>query len=175
MKNFSKFHLKPWGVELVAKYPLIFTEINSDNVAWARQAGVKDEDYVNLRYGFECGEGWKGLIEDIAKKATEIVTYLRNRDIHCLPCGQETFIHSCIVKEKFGGLEWQGSAKLPPLFQDLWYAYQRDISARSYQTCEVTGGWAEVRRTKGGNGVWVKTLCKEEAIKQGYDLEKYEN
>jgi len=169
--TFHKHNLKPWGVELVNKYPLIFLELDPQNVPWAKSAGIKEEDYCNLRYGFECGEGWKEHIEVIAKKATEIVKHLRDPNLHCTPASEDdAFIHSCIVKEKFGGLRWQGNYKLPPLFQDLWEAFCLQEENRSFMTCEVTGKYGSIRRTKNGESAWIRTLCEEEAIKQGYDI-----
>lgn len=170
MKNFHKQHLKPWGIELVDKYPLIFLEADPSNVPWAHQAGVVEVDYVNLRFGFECGEGWKKLIEAIAQRGTELVCHLRSIGIK----DEDAYIHSCIVKEKFGGLRWQGSHNLPPLFRDLWETYYASKENLSYHTCEVTGEFGCVRKTKNGAVAWVRTLCKEEAIKQEYDLEEWE-
>jgi len=170
--QFSKSQLR-WGIELVNKYPLVFLELDDFNVPYAKQGGVKEDDYVNLRCGFECNSGWTKHIEAIAKKATEIVTYLRDPNVHCLPM-KDVFIHSCIVKEKFGGLRWQGEFKLPPLFEDLWIAYYSREERNSYSTCEVTGEFGALRKTKNGQRRWAKTLCTEEAIKQGYDLENWE-
>lgn len=175
MNNFHKSHLKPWGLELVAKYPLIFTEADPENAAWAHRAGVKEADYVNLRYGFECNEGWAKKIEEIAKKATEIVTYLRDPNLHCMPLPPEkAYIHSCIVKEKFGGLRWQGTANLPPLFQDLWYPFYARIENETYHVCEMTGEFGVLRRTKNGEGCWQRTLSTEKALELGYDIEDWE-
>jgi hypothetical protein len=170
MNHFTKYHLDPWGLELVKKYPLIFTESDDSNKAWAKQAEIADEDYVNLRYGFECGEGWKRIIEDIAKSATELVTYLRE---HGHP---GSYIHSCIVKEKFGELRWQGASNLPTeLFRDLWQSHVSHLERRSASVCEVTGEFGITRRSKNGIGeCWFKTLCTEKAMEQGYDLEEWE-
>ena len=174
--NFHKHNLKPWGTELVNKYPLVFLEADPHNVPWAHQVGVVEADFVNLRYGFECQEGWIKHIENIAKKATELVTYLRDPNLHCLPCAEkDAYIHSAIVKEKMGGLRWQGQYNLPPLFQDLWRSFVSSEENQSYGTCEVTGKHGSIRRTKNGESAWNKTLCTEEAIKQGYDLEEWEN
>jgi len=169
--NFHKSHLQPWGLELVNKYPLIFTEADEYNAPWAHKAGVAEADYCNLRYGFECGEGWKELIENIAKMGTDIVKHLRGIGYK----NEDAYIHSCIVKEKFGTLAWQGQHNLPPLFQDLWYSYYGYQEAHSAYTCEVTGRRGSIRRYKnGGLDAWNRTLCTEEAIRQGYDLEYWE-
>jgi hypothetical protein len=168
--NFHKSHLQPWGLELVNKYPLVFTEADPYNAPWAHRAGIVEADYVNLRYGFECGEGWKKHIEAIAQKGTELVCHLRSIGLK----DENAYIHSCIVKEKFGELRWQGQHNLPPLFQDLWHCYTSSEESRSLSTCEVTGKSGSPRRTKNGKPAWNRTLCTEEAIKQGYDLEEWE-
>lgn len=168
--NFHKHNLKPWGLELVNKYPLIFLEADPHNVPWAHQSGVVEADYCNLRYGFECQEGWKKHIETIAQRGTELVCHLRSVGIK----DENAYIHSCIVKEKFGGLRWQGSSNLPPLFEELWRTFYSNEESRSCSTCEVTGTSGHIRRTKDGKTAWNRTLCYDEAVKQGYDLEKWE-
>ena len=170
MKQFSKSSVQPWGLELVNKYPLIFLEANTDNMAWALKGHIENEDYCNLRFGFECDEGWKAHIENIARMATEIVEYLRKSGLK----NEEAYIHSCIVKEKLGGLRWQGDYVLPPLFRDLWNSYYWQEQDQSYGTCEVTGKYGKLRETRNGERAWKRTLCAEEATKQGYDLEDWE-
>ena len=169
--NFHKHNLKLWGTELVNKYPLIFLEADPRNVPWGVQAGVTEPDYCNLRCGFECSEGWKSHIENIAQRGTEIVCHLRSIGVK----DEDAYIHSCIVKEKFGQLRWQGNENLPPLFGDLWYCYTSIEESRSLSTCEITGKGGSLRTTKNGKPGWNRTLCAEEAIKQGYDLKEWEN
>jgi hypothetical protein len=171
MNNFSKSYLKPWGIELVKKYPLIFLEPDMYNVSYAKQGGVSEADYVNLRYGFECHEGWTKIIEEISKTGTELVTYLRE---HGYP---DAYIHSCIVKEKFATLAWQeGSSGLPSPFNALWRAF---VIHQEYQTghiCEETGKIGSIRiKRKDGTTGWQRTLCVEKAIEFGYELEDWEN
>lgn len=168
--HFHKNKLNPWGLELVNKYPLIFLEADPHNVPFAHQAGVVEADYCNLRYGFECGEGWKKHIETIAQRGTELVCHLRSIGIK----DEDAYIHSCIVKEKMGSLRWQGNSKLPPLFEELWRTFYTCEENASCSTCEETGRFGSVRRTKNGKPAWNRALCKEEAIKQGYDLETWE-
>ena len=168
--NFHKQHLQPWGLELVNKYPLIFLEADPQTVPWGVRDGVKEEDYCNLRYGFECQEGWKEHIEKIAQMGTEIVCHLRSVGIK----DEDAYIHSCIVKEKFGGLRWQGQHNLPPLFQDLWYCFTSREESSSLTTCELTGKRGSIRITKNGKPAWNRVLCTEKAIEFGYDLTGWE-
>lgn len=167
MNHFTKSHLKPWGLELVNKYPLVFTESDESNKSWVKQAGIVEADYVNLRYGFECHEGWKG-ITSIAKSGSELVTYLRTHRT-------DAFIHSCIVKEKFGTLRWQGSSRLPELFQEMWQSHISHLENLSATICEETGKYGVLRTTKNGaRGCWVRTLCADKAVEMGYDLVEWE-
>lgn len=156
MKQFSKTNLKPWELALVEKYPLVFTE-NDDSIS--RYNPDKD-DYVNLRHGFEHDEGWAKLINELGETATALVTMLRANG-HPDAC-----IHGFICKKKFGALRWQGIARLPKPFDDLWRAYELDIERLSEQTCEVTGNPGRLC-TKDG---WIKTLCEEEANKRGFSV-----
>jgi hypothetical protein len=170
MNCFTKHHLQPWGIGLVNKYLLIFTEKDESNMAWLKQSGIAEADYVNLRYGFECHEGWSGIIENIAKSGTELVTYLRE---HGHP---DAYIHSCIVKEKFGTLRWQGTTgHLPELFRDMWQSHVSHLESLSSAVCEETGKFGITRTSKNGSrGCWIRTLCTEKALEMGYDLMDWE-
>jgi hypothetical protein len=159
MNYFSKSHLQPWGLELVNKYPLIFLEDDEEIVS----LNENSSDRVNLRYGFEHGEGWKGLVNELANTATEIVEHLRSEEP---PYTKAPFIHGFICKEKFGGFCWQGKYKLPELFNKLWNTYVSDIEYKSHQTCELTGTYGV--RCKKNDGGWIRTLSMEKAKEIGY-------
>ncbi len=171
MKSFDIIKLKPWELELVQKYPLIFTELDPENTQYANAGNVGRENYVNLRYGFEHKEGWAKLIDEIASVGTALVTDLRSRGLS----SDEAYIHSCIVKEKFGTLRWQGNRKLPEPYCTLWDAFVSDVERRSSFTCELTGKYGEVRSKKiDGSSCWTRTLCTEKAIEMGYELSEWE-
>lgn len=158
MNAFRKHHLQPWGLALVEKYPEIFL----NNEPMRLDCKIDVADFVSLRYGFEHGEGWSKLVDDLAKVGTALVTYLRSTG------HSDASIHGCICKEKFGTLRWQGDCNLPSPFNDLWHAYVCDIEHKSSSTCEMTGKYGELCRKPSAGG-WVKTLCKEEAEKLGYE------
>jgi hypothetical protein len=158
--QFQKTNLKPWEIELVNKFPLIFLEKSPDVLCYTKD--LPDDARVNLRFGFEHGAGWSKLISELAQTGTELVTHLRAQGI-------DASIHGFICKEKFGHLTWQGNSKLPPFFQKLWYSYVSGIESQSSHTCEVTGEYGTTYRLKNGKPSWNRTLCKEEAQKQGYD------
>lgn len=156
--QFKRHHLKPWGLEIVNKYPLIFLETDDEILYYTK--GYTDEERVNLRFGFEHGEGWAKLIEDLASTGTDLVNFLRATG----RSPKDTYIHGFICKEKLGTLAWQGNWSLPDPFGKLWRAYTNEIESKSARTCEITGKYGQVC-VRGG---WLKTLCEEEALKQEY-------
>ena len=160
--QFQKTNLKAWELEIINKFPLIFLEKSPEVVYYTKD--MPDDVRVNLRFGFEHNEGWSKLVSDLAQAGTDLVSHLRAQGI-------DASIHGFICKEKFGRLTWQGDNNLPPLFQKLWYSYVSQVESESSRTCEVTGTYGKTYRLKGGKPVWNRTLCKEEAIKQGYDIE----
>lgn len=157
MSQFSKLSLKAWEEEVVNKYPLIFLE--QTNNAYA-QYNKKTEDFVSLRYGFEHDEGWKGLVTFIGETGTKLVEYLRANG------HPDSFIHSCICKEKFGTLRWQGDYNLPAPFDLLWVSFTRGVEQDSASTCELTGKYGFLHRKD--QGTWVKTLSPDMAKSLDY-------
>ncbi len=161
--QFSKKNLD-WGQEIVDKYPLIFKSKLEELDVYCKNVPI--EDRVNLRFGFECGPGWSKLIEEICETGTKLLNHLHQN-------GQPTAsISAYIVKEKFGTLRWQGGHDLPDPISTLWYNYVSYIENKSDYTCEVTGRYGQLVTHRGGKSAWHKTLCKEEALKQGYDWEE---
>lgn len=161
--SFKKHHLKSWGLEIVNKYPLIYLELSETTLYYVGESLVK-EDVVNLRYGFECEEGWAKIIDNLSSIGSELVTFLRANG------HPSASIHGCICKEKFGTLRWQGDRTLPEPFASLWDAQVSYSEHQSAHFCEVTGGYGQARNMKEGKPAWVKVLCDEEAVKKGYDL-----
>lgn len=147
MKEFNRDNLKDWELKIVEKYPLIYLE------------GAKENE-TNLRFGFEFNEGWSNLVNEFSKIASDLVLQLRESGIQ-----KDAFIHSCIFKEKFGVLCWQGDDNLIEPFKTLFKSYISIIENRSKYICEISGDIGE-RRSRGG---WIKTLSKEKAIELGYN------
>ena len=77
---------------------------------------------------------------------------------------EDAYIKSCIIKEKFSTLAIQGDNNLKDIYRDMWYKIKSSIERKSSIICEITGKNG-VSCFRGG---WLKTLCKEEAIKDGY-------
>jgi hypothetical protein len=119
------------------------------------------EQFKNLKY-LECDDGWYEILSRLCYIVNNRLDYKKR-----LNEPLEYFYWSQI-KEKFGGLRA--------------YCYGADEFIRgaidmaesmSYITCEVTGEKGKVRYKKlGENGypihAWVRTLCDNEATKQGY-------
>lgn len=167
MNQFNKSCLETWGLDLVNKYPLIFTEGVEEQTDKFYPSDISLR--VHLRYGFECKEGWFKIIDTISKTGTELVLSLRKNGYK----EEEAYIHSCIVKEKFGTLRWQGFYKLPDPFDMLWRTFlvaQEDSSAF---ICEITGEYGKTYTTKnGGERAWHRTLCLDKAKELGYDTKE---
>jgi hypothetical protein len=119
------------------------------------------EQFKNLKY-LECDDGWYEILSRLCYIVNNRLDY-KNRTNEPL----EHFVWSQ-VKEKFGGLRV--------------YCYGADDFIRgaiemaesmSYITCEVTGEKGKLRYKKfdeDGQPIpaWVRTLCDNEATKQGY-------
>ena len=119
------------------------------------------EQFKNLKY-LECDNGWYEILSRLCYIVNNRLDYKKR-----LNEPLESFYWSQI-KEKFGGLRA--------------YCYGADEFIRgaidmaesmSYITCEVTGEKGKVRYKKfDENGqpipAWVKTLCDDEAKKEGY-------
>ena len=119
------------------------------------------EQFKNLKY-LECDDGWYEILSRLCYIVNNRIDHKKR-----LNDPLESFYWSQI-KEKFGGLRA--------------YCYGADEYIRgaidmaesiSCITCEVTGEKGKVRYKKfdeDGQPIpaWVKTLCDNEAIKQGY-------
>jgi hypothetical protein len=110
---------------LIEKYPVLYQ-------------GHKLPITQNLMsFGFEHGDGWFPLIDNLSA----LITLLDKRD------GSETI--AVQVKEKFGGLRYyiEGGTEA------VWKAIE-EAEALSERTCEWCG---EPGTTRGGG--WIYTLC----------------
>jgi len=119
------------------------------------------EQFKNLTW-IECGDGWFGILSRLCYIVDNRLVYKKKLNEPL------DFFYWSQIKEKFGGLRA--------------YAYGADDFIRgaiemtesiSYITCEVTGEKGKVRYKKFDENrqpipAWVRTLCDNEAIKQGY-------
>lgn len=156
--QFDKSEIGPEFQELVNEFPEIFLE-PSDTVKSLDWRSNEPEDLCNLRYGFEHGAGWIGILREFCTKARALVE--RERAAGDTQAG----VYSFIVKEKFGELRWQGDQRFERKeAREEFYALVEELQHKSSTTCEATGVEGRLRTSRG----WVKTLCDEEAKKRGY-------
>ena len=105
--------------------------------------------YCNLRYGFECDQGWAAIIRKFSETATNIVAKLRSSGLQT-----DAWIRASIFKEKFASLRWQGYDNLIPPFHKRFFAYARFISDKFSHICERCGAPGKLRKIGG----WYTTL-----------------
>jgi hypothetical protein len=113
-----------------------------------------DETLSCMAWGFECGDGWSKLIEDMIKKIQQIVKEKQLTDFHFEQ-----------IKEKWGTLRVYTSNSCPEIDKVIEEA--EHISA---VTCEICGAPG---KTRGGS--WVQTLCDIHSIRPEFDVEKEAN
>lgn len=111
--------------ELYKKYPEIYNE--------GRPA-----------YGFECGEGWFDLLDELSPVVVSEFAALRSEDPELEPMVIQ-------VKEKFGGLRFYTTQITDRLSEAIQVA-----EARSLKECESCG--SPGKNTSVGG--WWTTLCK---------------
>ena len=154
--------LEPWEKEIVDKYPLIYREPSPQLRTWYDEESfnklIKDPNFSNLRYGFEFGSGWAKLVDEFSNISQQLVLYLRSNGIQ-----SDAYIHSCIFKEKFGRLTWQGDNNLIEPFKTLFRSYEIHIENKSTTICEISGEDGCLC----SRGHWYKTLSYTEARKRG--------
>lgn len=121
---------------LCEKYPKIFRDRRADKRTTA------------MCWGFECGDGWYDLIDDLCSKLQK----------YCDEIGEQ--VVATQVKEKFATLRFYTDVG-----SDAVYALIHEAEVRSSKTCEVCGKEGE---TYGGG--WLRTLCKTHATEAGQML-----
>jgi len=116
---------------LVESYPSLFAYYDADFDGPAPQISL---------FGFECGDGWYGVIESLCETIDSYDGELRVVQ----------------VKEKFGGLRfyYDGEGLSEQDAMRLQGAV-RMASNVSYQVCELCGDEGEMRDNEG----WYKTRC----------------
>jgi len=99
-------------------------------------------------FGFECDDGWFELLYDLSREITE----------HCAATGEPVPL-VVQVKEKFGTLRFYAD-NTSKAVDDIIVKYQK----KSGEVCELTGAPGKLCHRRGR----LKTLCDEEARKDGY-------
>jgi hypothetical protein len=121
------------------------------------------EQFKNLKY-LECNDGWYEILSRLFYIVNNRLDYKKRVDE---PLG---YFGWSQIKEKFGGLRAYANGADEYIRGAIEMA-----ESMSYITCEVTGEKGKVRYKKfdeDGQPIpaWVKTLCDNEATKQGYAI-----
>ena len=95
-------------------------------------------------FGFECGDGWYGLINDVSAKLEKMIVQYRQKHPN-----DEYFPHASQVKEKFGTLRFYMSSSTDEMNDAI-----REAEDKSSITCERCGNKGKLC----GKG-WLTTLC----------------
>lgn len=109
-------------------------------------AQIRDEQreigsYYPIAFGFECGDGWFEILDNLMDKIKEVDT------------DRSVSVHQ--VKEKFGGLRFYiegGNDEVDKLISEA--------EEKSFKTCEVCG-----KPGKPNKKGWIRTACKEHTKK----------
>lgn len=102
----------------------------------------KDNRRAITMFGFECGDGWYTIIEQLID---QIDSYIKHKYKD-----QEFDFQITQIKEKFGGLRFYfdgGDSEI--------YELTRFAEELSYKTCEYCGSNQDIFRSKG----WITTAC----------------
>lgn len=137
---------KELELQLVKKYPKILKEYGGDPMRTC------------LSWGFEFDSGWYKLIDECMAKLQYFCDL-------CSKEGEEVQVVANQAKEKYGTLSFYTSVEGADNIQsDIIDDIISEAERRSAYTCEVTGDHGESCK-KGG---WYRTLCYEQARKDGY-------
>lgn len=123
--------------KLVEKYPKIFTGYGGD------------PKKTLLAFGFECGDGWFWLIDNLCSHIQWKIDHPSWKD------GKPQIIEQVVatqVKEKFGGLCFYVNSAPIEIHEIIHFA-----ESLSYSICEECGSTKNIGRTTG----WITTLCED--------------
>lgn len=94
----------------------------------------------NLSWGFECGDGWFNLIQELSDKISKSIVQQDLEDIYIIQ-----------IKEKWGTLQ---------VYMNLYNQKIGDLideyQDKSFKVCEACGKEGSLK-----NGSWVRVLCEE--------------
>lgn len=122
------------------------------------------EQFQVVKY-MECGNGWYNLLDKGCYLIQNRLEYLKKS-------GQPLSFSWTQIKEKFGGLRAYNYGS-----DEYIKGVVDTIESLSYNVCEVSGQEGRLRTRKLVDGelvrAWLKTLSDNEALKEGYSLEKH--
>lgn len=138
MTSFREFNnvLPKWQMDIVDKYPFVYFEPNPNLRAWYSEEDfnklIAEPNFCNLRYGFEFDSGWSDIVDKFSSTAENLVKVLRARELQ-----RDAYIHSCIFKQKFGTLCYQGDHNLVEPFSTLFNNYIVALERKSATVCQL--------------------------------------
>jgi len=117
--------------QLVEKYPKIFAQRHDDMRTTA------------MCWGFECGDGWYWLIDNLCGSIQGYIDNNKHLKIQQVVATQ--------VKEKYGGLRFYFNGGDELIDGMVWLT-----ESLSVEMCETCGSTQNVTQTKG----WITTICE---------------
>jgi len=131
MVQFHKENIDPEWQDLVEEFPCLILEPSPSVLELFRDYGDekfpsfpnRKEDLCNLRFGFECGVGWKGIIRDFFSEVSELMAEAETN-------GHDFMYRPFILKSKFKTCRDQGDifGRDATLYRDRYY----EISERLF-------------------------------------------
>lgn len=132
--------------ELVKKYPKILRDYKGDMMQTC------------MAWGMEHDDGWFNILDECMEKLQYFCDL-------CSIEGNEVQVVASQIKEKYGTLSFYTSVYGANTIENrIIDDIISEAERKSAHTCEATGEYGEICQ-KGG---WFKTLCYEEARKEGY-------
>jgi hypothetical protein len=136
--------------QLVKKYPKILKDYKGDMMETC------------MAWGMEHDDGWFKLLDECLSKLQYFCDL-------CSKDGEEVQVVANQIKEKYGTLSFYTSVYGGDNIQhDIIDDMIDKAEAKSAYTCEVTGEHGEPCK----KGSWYRTLCYEQARKDGYVASK---
>ena len=124
-------------LKLVEKYPKIFVDYHGD------------PKQTCLTFGFECGDGWYWLIDNLCSSIQWRIDHPSWKNGAPIEIPQVIAVQ---VKEKFGGLRFYVDSATSEIHTIISFAESLSMSI-----CEFCGTTKNVGHTSG----WITTICEE--------------
>jgi len=162
MREFHKENIEEGWLDIVEEFPEFIVDPSPEVLDYFHNRRIKNpvfyedfssDDLVNLRFGFECGIGWKESIRQYFRDIRLLIERAKSN-------GHDVSYKTCILKEKFGELRDQGDFYGPDykLYQGEYFKLCNEVMNKSSSICEICGHPGQLCRKNGGFG-WMKTLC----------------
>jgi len=155
MTQFDIKSIEPEWFDLLTEFKEFFLEPSEEVLSLPKMARPQNVDHiVNLRFGFECGIGWKQIIWEYCTELRQLIAKAKEN-------GDEIQYKGFIFKEKFGELVDQGtfSGKDRKKYLNEYYDLQSEYGAKSIKTCERCGRAGSLASTNAGDTL--RVVCSD--------------